>query len=120
MRLTTTLVLTLALLVMFITAVAVYAKERTETVTITLTEDQAKSVANARGSNVEVQLTDAQIKSIYKSCAHEPPTWSVKVTLNTSHLRSGDTVLLELSVPDDLTDPNARIGMDPQPSPKEM
>lgn len=117
MRLTTTLVLTLALLVMFITAVAVYAKERTETVTITLTEAQAKSVDNARGSNVNIQLTEGQIKTIASSV----PEFNLKtLTLNSTHLRSGNTVLLELLVPDDLTDPKARISMDPQPSPKEM
>ncbi len=111
----------LVLVILLLLVVAALAEERRYEVTITLTDSQAKTVENAKGKDVVVELTNEQIKAISEGfkgfdLKAEPPTWKT-LTLNTSHLWRGNTVVLELHMPDDMDDPRARISMDPQPSP---
>ena len=115
----------LILIVLLLLVVAASAEERrgeTFTVTITLTDSQAKTVQSAKGKDIVVELTDEQIKAISEGfkgfdLKAEPPTWKT-LTLNTSHLWRGNTVVLELHVPDGMDDPREWLfECNPQPSP---
>ncbi len=116
----------LVLVILLLLVVAASAEERRYEeryeVTITLTDSQAKTVENAKGKDVVVELTNEQIKAISAAfmgpdLKAEPPTWKT-LTLNTAQVHRGNTVLLELLVIEGMDDPRELLfEANPQPSP---
>ncbi len=80
---------------------------------ISLTAEQAKSVANARGS-VKIQLTSKQVeqlKGVVDLGGPGDPRIPGTLTLNSSHVRTNNVVVVSIEISKD------RVSMDPQPSP---
>lgn len=80
-----------------------------KTVTITLTEAQAEAVSNAKGQDIEINLTKEQVNTITKAAYARigmPDHVSFKtITLNTAHLRTGNKVVVGYHPPDTIDDP---------------
>ncbi|MEE9457030.1 MAG: hypothetical protein V3W11_07765, partial [bacterium] len=80
---------------------------------ITLTADQAKSVADARGS-VKIQLTSKQVEQLKGAVGLSgpgDPRIPGTLTLDSSHIRTNNVVLVSMEISAE------RVSMDPQPSP---
>ena len=88
------------------------SEKEVKTVTITLTKAQADAVKNARGKSVTVTLTKEQISAINNSISEFKV--NKEIALSSANLMSGDSIVLELRAPDDIT---SYLKMDPQPSP---
>jgi hypothetical protein len=79
-----------------------------KTITITLTETQAGAVSDAKGEDIEINLTREQINTIV-SIAYArtslPGHIELKtLTLNTTHLRAGNQVVVGYRPPDTADD----------------
>jgi Flp pilus assembly protein TadB len=115
MRLIAVLTAVVALAFAFATGAA--EKERTvekesKSVTLTLTKAQAEEIKNAKGKDVKIELTKSQINAIKN--AGDVTNVVKTVTLNSTHLRTGDKIVVGWFPPDTIDDP---VRMDPQPSP---
>ncbi|UCH79438.1 MAG: hypothetical protein JSU81_05665 [Candidatus Coatesbacteria bacterium] len=76
-------------------------------VSVKLTADQVKAVKAGAGKNVTITLSKAQLGDAAKTVEGT----AFKLTLNTSHLRTNDVVVVSMEVSAD------RVSMNPQPSP---
>ncbi|UCE26247.1 MAG: hypothetical protein JSW52_07740 [Candidatus Coatesbacteria bacterium] len=80
-----------------------------KTVTITLTNTQAEAVSNAKGEDIEINLTKEQVNTIAKTAYVRigiPDTVGFKtITLNTAHVRTGNKVVIGYFPPDTADDP---------------
>jgi hypothetical protein len=80
-----------------------------KTVTITLTNAQAEAVSNAKGEDVEINLTKEQVNTITKAAYVRiglPDHVTFKtLTLNTTHLRDGNKIVVGYHPPDTADDP---------------
>ena len=80
-----------------------------KTVTITLTEAQVEAVSNAKGKDIEINLTKEQINTItrvaYARIGMPDHVGFKTITLNTTHVRTGDKVVVGWFPPDTVDDP---------------
>ncbi|UCE26638.1 MAG: hypothetical protein JSW52_09855 [Candidatus Coatesbacteria bacterium] len=66
--------------------------EHKSVISFELTEAQLTAVENAKGEDVEIKLTEKQIRAIVKATGFEDVRKTA--TLNSTHLRSGNKVVL--------------------------
>ncbi len=80
-----------------------------KTVTITLTEAQVEAVSSAKGKDIEINLTKEQINTItrvaYARIGMPDHVGFKTITLNTTHLMTGDKVVVGYHPPDATDDP---------------
>jgi hypothetical protein len=92
--------------------------EHKSAISFELTEAQLTAVENAKGEDVEIELTENQIRALVEATGFENVRKTV--TLNSTHLRSGDEVVLPctiiLGVPPQPPDDPYKLNLEGQPS----